>query len=114
MADSLVHVQKYMAFLYPVHDDDVNMLDCVQDVVLEHRDLTQTKGKRGMVGQANDIFGNKPSSRDICHHYHKPYKDHNNMEYRGAIARPGSEVLTDDSEEVEDDRGELGHEGGGS
>lgn len=65
MVDFLVHVQKYRSFLRPVDDDDVTMLECVQDVLFQYRDLTQTQGKRGMVGQAKNIFGNKPSRRDV-------------------------------------------------
>ena len=113
MVDFLIHDPRRMSWLAPVDEDDGTALSYLQDVVLEYQVLAQAEGSRGRAGKANDIFGNRPRDRDICHDYHKHDKDHKDTECREASLRQGSEELSEDRKEAEQESGELGHGGGG-
>lgn len=72
---------------------------------LRHKGNAEWLGKRKISSETSLVGGT------FCHHCHKPDKDHEDTECRGAILRQGNEVSREDSEEMGDDGGELGHEG---
>lgn len=92
MVDFLIHNPRSMSFLELANDDDGTVLDFPQNVIMEYQILTQTQAERGKFEEANDIFGNKPGDKDICHHYHKHDKDHRDPECRGASLGQEAEV----------------------
>lgn len=111
MVDFLIHDPRRMSWLAPVDEDDGTALSYLQDVVLEYQVLTAREGRRGRAGKANDIFGNRPRDRDICHDYHKHDEDHKGTGCREVKLRQGSEELGEDSKEAEQDGEGSGQEG---
>lgn len=111
MVDFQIHDPRSMSFLYFDDDNPENLIDFFQDVILEYRGLTLRKGNRGRFGKANDIFGNKPGDRDVCHHYHKHDKDHKDTECCEVSSEEEGEESEEDSEEVEQESEESGQEG---
>jgi hypothetical protein len=63
-------------------DDHEILVDFLADVCVEYRILTRTKQERGSAGEADDIFGNRPSTRETCH-YHVHDQDHRDVTCRG-------------------------------
>lgn len=99
MVDFQIHDPRSMSSLDYDDDDHEILVDFLQDVVLEYRLLTLTKGERGKFGEANDVFADKPGSRDICDHYHEHDNGHKDTECRGTRLGQGSELSRQGSEE---------------
>lgn len=109
LVDFQIHDPRDMLFLEYMYEDghnDRSVLEFLQDVAVEYQAIAGGKGDRGKVGEANDIFGNKPGDRDICYHYHKHDLDHKNLKCPGV----GSKEADEDSAEARDVSEEVDEE----